>query len=63
MSAAQNSAPIRAIDVIRKKRDGGELTQSEIAALVDGYTRGEIPDYQASAWLMAVLLKAPRRRL
>ena len=57
MSAAQNSAPIRAIDVIRKKRDGGELTQAEIAALVDGYTRGEIPDYQASAWLMAVLLK------
>ncbi len=57
MSAAQDSAPIRAIDVIRKKRDGGELTQAEIAALVDGYTRGEIPDYQASAWLMAVLLK------
>jgi len=57
MSGAQNSAPIRAIDVIRKKRDGGELTQAEIAALVDGYTRGEIPDYQASAWLMAVLLK------
>jgi pyrimidine-nucleoside phosphorylase len=51
------SAPIRAIDVIRKKRDGGELTQAEISALVDGYTRGEIPDYQASAWLMAVLLK------
>jgi pyrimidine-nucleoside phosphorylase len=57
MSSSQNSAPIRAIDVIRKKRDGGELTQAEIAALVDGYTRGEIPDYQASAWLMAVLLK------
>jgi pyrimidine-nucleoside phosphorylase len=57
MSASQNSAAIRAIDVIRKKRDGGELTQAEIAALVDGYTRGEIPDYQASAWLMAVLLK------
>ena len=57
MSSSQNSAPIRAIDVIRKKRDGGELTQPEIAALVDGYTRGEIPDYQASAWLMAVLLK------
>jgi pyrimidine-nucleoside phosphorylase len=57
MSASQNSAPIRAIDVIRKKRDGGELTQAEIAALVDGYTGGEIPDYQASAWLMAVLLK------
>jgi pyrimidine-nucleoside phosphorylase len=51
------SAPIRAIDVIRKKRDGGELTQAEIAALVNGYTHGDIPDYQASAWLMAVLLK------
>jgi pyrimidine-nucleoside phosphorylase len=57
MTAAKETIPIRAIDVIRKKRDGGELTQSEITALVDGYTRGEIPDYQASAWLMAVLLK------
>jgi pyrimidine-nucleoside phosphorylase len=55
--SAPTSSPIRAIDVIRKKRDGGELTQAEIAALVDGYTRGDIPDYQASAWLMAVLLK------
>jgi pyrimidine-nucleoside phosphorylase len=57
MTAAKETILIRAIDVIRKKRDGGELTQSEITALVDGYTRGEIPDYQASAWLMAVLLK------
>jgi pyrimidine-nucleoside phosphorylase/thymidine phosphorylase len=50
-------APIRAIDVIRKKRDGGELSCAEIDALVGGYTRDEIPDYQASAWLMAALLK------
>src|SRR6476646_4695519 len=57
MSAAQESAPIRAIDVIRKKRDGGELTRAEIEALVGGYTRGQIPDYQASAWLMATLLR------
>lgn len=57
MSAGRQSAPIRAIDVIRKKRDGGELTRAEIEALVGGYTRGEIPDYQASAWLMATLLK------
>ena len=57
MSAGRESAPIRAIDVIRKKRDGGELTRAEIEALVGGYTRGEIPDYQASAWLMATLLK------
>jgi pyrimidine-nucleoside phosphorylase len=59
MSTPRESAatPIRAIDVIRKKRDGGELTRAEIEALVGGYTRGEIPDYQASAWLMATLLK------
>jgi pyrimidine-nucleoside phosphorylase len=57
MSAGRESAPIRAIDVIRKKRDGGELTRAEIEALVGGYTRGEIPDYQASAWLMATLLR------
>ena len=61
MTTAKESTPIRAIDVIRKKRDGGELTQAEVAALVDGYTRGEIPDYQASAWLMAVLLKGMAR--
>jgi len=53
--------PIRAIDVIRKKRDGGELSRAEIEALVGGYTRGEIPDYQASAWLMATLLKGMTR--
>lgn len=52
-----SSSPIRTIDVIRKKRDGGELSREEIDALVGGYTRDEIPDYQASAWLMAVLLK------
>ena len=61
MSAAQDSAPIRAIDVIRKKRDGGELTRAEIEALVDGYTKDDIPDYQASAWLMATLLKGMTR--
>ena len=49
---ASSATPIRAIDVIRKKRDGGELSRAEIEALVGGYTRDEIPDYQASAWLM-----------
>jgi pyrimidine-nucleoside phosphorylase len=52
--AVQN---FRAVDVIRKKRDGGELSRDEIASLVDSYTRGEIPDYQVSAWLMAVVLR------
>ena len=61
MSAAHESAPIRAIDVIRKKRDGGELTRAEIEALVGGYTKDDIPDYQASAWLMATLLKGMTR--
>ena len=43
----------RAIDVIRKKRDGVELSRDEIESLVNGYTRDDIPDYQVSAWLMA----------
>ena len=48
---------IRAVDVIRKKRDGQELSRSEIEAIIYGYTSGEIPDYQVAAWLMAGLLK------
>jgi pyrimidine-nucleoside phosphorylase len=51
----------RAIDVIRKKRDGIELAQAEIEGLVNAYTKGEIPDYQVSAWLMAVVLKGMTR--
>jgi len=60
-SARSTPTTIRAIDVIRKKRDGSELTRAEIEALVNGYTSGEIPDYQASAWLMATLLKGMTR--
>jgi pyrimidine-nucleoside phosphorylase len=51
----------RAIDVIRKKRDGVELSPGEIEGLVNAYTNGEIPDYQVSAWLMAVVLKGMTR--
>jgi pyrimidine-nucleoside phosphorylase len=51
----------RAIDVIRKKRDGVELSQAEIEGLVKAYTEGSIPDYQVSAWLMAVVLKEMTR--
>jgi pyrimidine-nucleoside phosphorylase len=47
---------VRAVDIIVKKRDHGELTKEEIEFFISGYTRGEIPDYQASAWAMAVLL-------
>ena len=52
---------IRAIDVIRKKRDGQELSPAEIEYLVRAYTNGEIPDYQVSAWLMAVILRGLTR--
>ncbi|GGF08834.1 pyrimidine-nucleoside phosphorylase [Halobacillus andaensis] len=48
---------MRMVDVIIKKRDGGELTKEEIEFFVDGYTKGEIPDYQASALTMAIYFK------
>lgn len=48
---------MRAVDIIIKKRDGFELSQEEIEFFVAGFTRGEIPDYQVSAWAMAVMLK------
>jgi pyrimidine-nucleoside phosphorylase len=44
---------MRTVELIQRKRDGGELTPDEIEFLVEGYTRGEIPDYQMSAFLMA----------
>jgi hypothetical protein len=47
---------LRAVDIIIKKRDHGELTGEEIDFFVQGYTRAEIPDYQAAAWAMAVML-------
>jgi pyrimidine-nucleoside phosphorylase len=45
---------MRTVDLIHRKRDGEELSSDEIAFIVDGYTSGAIPDYQASAFLMAV---------
>ena len=60
-AASRPAAPLRAVDLIRRKRDGQELSRGEIEALVFGYTRGEIPDYQASAWLMAALLRGLTR--
>lgn len=47
---------MRAIDIIIKKRDRGELTTEEIQYFISAYTRDEVPDYQAAAWAMAVLL-------
>ncbi|MTD40033.1 pyrimidine-nucleoside phosphorylase [Erwinia sp. CPCC 100877] len=45
---------MRMVDLIEKKRDGQVLTTAEIQFIVSGYTKGEIPDYQMSAFLMAV---------
>jgi pyrimidine-nucleoside phosphorylase len=45
---------MQAVDLIRKKRDGNALSTSEIDWLVEQYTRDQVPDYQMSAWLMAV---------
>lgn len=47
---------MRAVDIIIKKRDKGELTREEIEFFVKGFTSGDIPDYQASAFAMAVVL-------
>ncbi|MEM1305475.1 MAG: thymidine phosphorylase, partial [Planctomycetota bacterium] len=43
--------------LISKKRDGGELSDAEIADLVRGYVDGSVPDYQMSAWAMAVFIR------
>src|SRR5579864_7028075 len=52
---------MRAVDLIRRKRDAGELTSEEIHQLIAAYTRGDVPDYQMSAWLMAVVLRGMTR--
>jgi pyrimidine-nucleoside phosphorylase len=52
---------MRAVDIIMKKRDGGALDRAEIAFFVDGVTSGALPDYQASALLMAILLRGMTR--
>jgi pyrimidine-nucleoside phosphorylase len=55
---------MRTVDLIAKKRDGGELSEAEIRYLIRGYTEGVIPDYQMSAWAMAVYFRGmtPRER-
>jgi len=48
---------MRAVDIIMKKRGGAELAREEIAFVVKGYVDGSIPEYQVSAWLMAVFFR------
>lgn len=53
---------MRMTDLIVKKREGMALSSDEIGYIIQGFTRGEIPDYQVSAWLMAVVLKGMEER-
>ncbi|WP_105617123.1 pyrimidine-nucleoside phosphorylase [Vallitalea okinawensis] len=53
---------MRMYDLIMKKRNGGELTTEEINFFVDGYTKGEIPDYQVSALMMAIYFNKMNKR-
>jgi len=59
--ASAPAVPVRVVDLIRKKRDGQELSRGEIEGLIHGYTHGEIPDYQVAAWLMAAVLRGLTR--
>ena len=52
---------MRAVDLIRKKRDSGEHSREEMEFLISGYTRGEIPDYQIAAWLMSAWIRGLSR--
>jgi len=53
---------MRAVDIITKKRDGGELTRAEIDFFIQGLTQGTIPDYQGAAWAMAVYFRGMKPR-
>ena len=53
---------MKAVDVIIKKRDGHALSRQEIDFFIQGYTRGNSPDYQAAAWAMAVLWRGMTRQ-
>ena len=51
------AADMRMVDLILKKKYGGELTKEEIRFIIQGYTGGTIPDYQIASWLMAIYFK------
>ncbi len=53
---------MRMVDIIASKRDGNELTDEEISFFVNGYTKGEIPDYQVSALMMAIYFRGMNER-
>lgn len=60
-TAPTATVPLRVVDLIRRKRDGQELSREEVEALIIRYTHGEVPDYQVAAWLMASVLRGLSR--
>ena len=54
---------MRMYDLITKKTNGGVLSPEEIAYMVEGYTKGDIPDYQMSAMMMAIYFQGKGRNL
>src|ERR1700686_5501478 len=61
LRSRDSSNRMRAVNLIRKKRDSGEHSREEIEFLISGYTRGEIPDYQIAAWLMSAWIRGLSR--
>src|ERR1700686_5317235 len=61
LRSRDSSNCMRAVDLIRKKRDSGEHSREEMEFLISGYTRGEIPDYQIAAWLMSAWIRGLSR--
>jgi pyrimidine-nucleoside phosphorylase len=61
VSEPSSAQQFRVVDLIRRKRDGGVLSDVEITYIVDAYTNGTVPDYQIAAWLMVVVLKGMTR--
>ncbi|MCE5256998.1 MAG: thymidine phosphorylase, partial [Spirochaetaceae bacterium] len=53
---------MRVVDIIMKKRSGGELSDEELGFIIDGYVKGDIPEYQISALLMAIFFKSMTAR-
>ncbi len=62
IGGARERMAMRTVDVIDRKRLGEELSRAEIEHMVLGYARGRIPDYQMSAWLMAICCRGMSRR-
>ena len=61
-SSSSSSPSYSPLEILSRKREGEELSGEEISFFVEGYARGEIPDYQASAFLMATCLRGMTAR-